>query len=123
MLRLAAKVRGAPSGGGADAAARVFERCERALRDSLCADNCLAVLLSLKPCAAEVPELVDAAHAVASEHIAEVLRQPEWKEFKKQYPEAAMAIMEDIALKLASVNAEQAPESAGGAARKRPRAA
>jgi hypothetical protein len=135
LLRLAAKVRGAPSGGGegggADAAARVFERCERALRDSLCAGNCLAVLLHLKPCAAEVPELVDVAHAVAAEHVAVVLKQPEWKEFREEYPKAAMAIMEDIALKLASDNAELAsviaqltPEAGGsGSTRKRPRAA
>jgi hypothetical protein len=122
LLRLAAKVRGAPSGGGegggADAAARVFERCERALHDSLCADNCLAVLLHLKPCAAEVSELVDAAHAVAAEHVAVVLKQPEWTEFKEEYPKAAMAIMEDIALKQASVIAEQALDAPG----KRPRA-
>jgi extradiol dioxygenase family protein len=97
---------------------RVFLRCERELRESLCADNCLAMLLHLKPCAAEVPELVDAAHAVAAEHVAVVLRQPEWKEFSEEYPKAAVAIMEDIALKLASVNAEQALDAPG----KRPRA-
>jgi hypothetical protein len=134
LLRLPAKVRGAPSGGeggGADAAARVFQRCERALRDSLCVDNCLAVLLHLKPCAAEVPELVDAAHAVVAEHVAVVLKQPEWKEFREEYPKAAMAIMEDIALKqasvvaeLASVNAQLTQEAGGsGSTRKRPRAA
>jgi hypothetical protein len=135
LLCLAAKVRGAPSGGGEGGdevvVARVLERCKRGVRDSLCADNCLTVLLQLKPCAAEVPEIVDAAHAVASEHIAEVLGQPEWKEFRKQYPEAALGIMEDIALQQASVNAEQAnrlaeltPELDGSRAiRKRPRAA
>jgi RIO-like serine/threonine protein kinase len=74
-----------------------------ALRDSLCADNCLAVLLQLKPYTAEVPALVDAAHAVVMNHIAVVLKKPDWKEFnKKQDPEAAMAIMEDVALKQAS---------------------
>jgi len=61
----------------------VFERCERAVRDSLCADNCLAVLLQLKPCAADVPELVDAAHSVVAEIVVAVLKQPEWKEFRK----------------------------------------
>jgi len=84
LLRLAAKVR-APGGedGRADGAALVFERCERAVRDSLCADNCLAVLLQLKPCAADVPELVDAAHSVVAEIVVAVLKQPEWKEFRK----------------------------------------
>jgi hypothetical protein len=102
LLCLAAKVRGAPSGGeggGANAAARVFERCERALRDSLCADNCLAVLLHLKPYAAEVPELVDTAHAVVTIHIAELLTQPEWLEYAEQYPKSAVAIMQGVVLK------------------------
>ncbi|KAJ1617470.1 hypothetical protein T492DRAFT_893657 [Pavlovales sp. CCMP2436] len=102
LLCLAAKVRGAPSGeegGGADAAVRVFERCERALRESLCAGNCLAVLLRLKPYAAEMPGLVDAAHAVVVVHVVTVLKQPEWKEFRKQYPDSASDILEDIAFK------------------------
>jgi hypothetical protein len=95
----------------------VFERCERAVRDSLCAENCLAVLLRLKPCAAEVAGLVDAAHAVAAEHVREVLEQPEWLEFEEQYPKAAVGIMRAIAFKLA-------PGSDGSAAaHKRPRAA
>jgi len=61
----------------------VFERCECALRDLLCADNCLTVLLQLKPYDADVPELVDAAHSVVAEIVVAVLKQPEWKEFRK----------------------------------------
>jgi len=124
LVYLAAKVHGAPSGegDGADAAVRVFEQCERALRDSLCAGNCLAVLLRLKPYAAEVPGLVDAAHAVVVVHVAMVLKQPEWNEFRKQYPDSAFDILQDIALEQASIVAEQAsrlaelsPEADGSA--------
>jgi len=131
LLCLAAKVRGAPSGeggSGADAAVRVFERCERALRNSLCAGNCLAVLLRLKPYAAEVPGLVDAAHAVVVMHVAAVLKQPEWKELRKQYSDSASDILQEISLEQASVNVEQASVIAelgcgSGTTRKRPRAA
>ncbi|KAJ1632040.1 hypothetical protein T492DRAFT_868932 [Pavlovales sp. CCMP2436] len=106
LLCLAAKVRGAPSA-SPDAAACVFERCMRAVRNSLCAGNCFAVLLQLKPCAAEMLELVDAAHAVVAENV-----------------------IADIALKQAGVNAEQAsrlveldPQADGSrSTRKRPRA-
>jgi hypothetical protein len=130
LLCLAAKVCGAPNA-SPDAAARVFERCERAVRDSLCADKCLAVLLQLKPCAAEVPELVDAAHAVVIENVIAVLKQPEWLQFVEQYSKAAVDILQDIARKQAGVNAEQAsrlgeldPQAYGTrSTRKRPRAA
>jgi len=104
LLCLAAKVRGAPSA-GPDAAARVFKRCERVMRDSLCADNCLAVLLRVKPfvcSAAEAVGLVDAAHAVVAEHVAEMVKHSMWLEFMKSYPESACEIMQDVALKQAS---------------------
>jgi len=76
--------------------------------DSLCADNCHAVLLRFKPCAADIPGLVDAAHVMVAENVAAVVKQPEWKvkEFRKQYPDSASGILEDIAFKQASINAE-----------------
>ncbi|KAJ1624663.1 hypothetical protein T492DRAFT_881461 [Pavlovales sp. CCMP2436] len=82
LLCLAAKVRGAPSA-GPDAAARVFERCERAVRDSLCADNCLA--------------FVDATHAVVAENVAAVLKQPEWLQFARQYSDSAASVITELA--------------------------
>jgi hypothetical protein len=50
------------------------------------------VLLRLKPYAAEMPGLLDAVHAVLAEHLAEVLKQPEWLEFAQLYPKSAVAI-------------------------------
>jgi len=96
LLSLAAKVRtggGGGDGGGEEVAARVLERCKRGVVDSLCADNCLTVLLQLKPYTTEMPELFNAAITTVTRHVAEVLKQPEWHEFAKLYPESALAIM------------------------------
>ncbi|KAJ1626603.1 armadillo-type protein [Pavlovales sp. CCMP2436] len=59
-------------------------------------------------CAADMPGLVDAAHAVVVEHVAAVVKQPEWLGFEEKYPKAAVGIMRGIALKLASVVTDQA---------------
>jgi hypothetical protein len=106
LLCLAAKMRspvgGGEGGGVDDGLALVLERCERAVRDSLCEENCLAVLLLLKPCAAELAGLIDAAHAVLTEHVSKVVEQPIWVKFARRCPEAALSIMQGVALKQAS---------------------
>ncbi|KAJ1624498.1 armadillo-type protein [Pavlovales sp. CCMP2436] len=109
LLCLVAKVRAPPSdeeGSADDAAARVLERCARAVRDSLCGDKCLAVLMRLKPYAGSVAEaavLVEVAHALLAKHVATVLKQPMGLDFVKHYPESACEIMQDVAMKQASL--------------------
>ena len=103
-----------------DVVAHVAQRCEAGVLARLDASSCLDVLLRFKQ-SGEFAALVDAAHAVATERVAEVVAQPRWQAFEEQFPREALALMKVCALANHAARAAEKPQLPGGSSHKRAR--